>query len=79
MFFSFNKSSRFSLTNFFHVLNVQTNKKTLVYMSEANTPKTSVSAPLVKLYKILLRFALGPLVSEILKNKVFFPAGFWTN
>ena len=41
-------------------------------MSEANTPKPSVSAPLVKLYKILLRFALGPLVSEILKSKVFF-------
>ena len=38
-------------------------------MSQANTPKTSVSAPLVKIYKILLRFALGPLVSEILKNK----------
>ena len=48
-------------------------------MSEAKTPKTSVCAPFVKLYKILLRFALGPLVSEILKNTVFFSAGFWTN
>ena len=37
-------------------------------MSKPNTPKTLVSAPLVKLYKILLHFALGPLVSEILKN-----------
>ena len=38
-------------------------------MSEANTPKTSVCAHLVKPYKIWLRFALGPLVSEILKNE----------
>ena len=52
---------------FFHVLNVQTNKQTLVYMSKANTTKTSVCAPLVKLYKIVPRFAL---VLEKLKNKV---------
>ena len=48
-------------------------------MCEANTPKTSVYAPFVKLYKILLRFALEPLFSEIAKTKGFFPAGFWTN
>ena len=35
-------------------------------MPEANTPKTSVCAPFIKLYKIMLRFALGPLVLEIL-------------
>ena len=52
-------------------MNVQTKKQTLVYMYEANTPRTSVCAPLVMFYKILLRFALGPLVSEILK-KFFF-------
>ena len=63
----------------FHVLIVPTNKQTLVYMSETNTPKTVVCSTLVKLYKILLSFALGPLVSEILKNKGFFSAGFWTN
>ena len=44
---------------------VRTDSLSLVYMSEANTPKTSLFFPLVKLYKILLRFALGPLVSEI--------------
>ena len=38
-------------------------------MSKANTPKTSVCAHLVRLYKILLRFALGPLVSDIEERK----------
>ena len=42
-------------------------------MPETNTPKTLVCAPMVKFYKILLRFALGALVLAILKNKVFFP------
>ena len=42
-------------------------------MSGTNTPKTYVSVHLVKLYKILLRLALGPIVSEIMKNKLFFP------
>ena len=65
------------LNSFLHVRNVQTNKQTLVYMSEANTPKTSVCAPLVRLYKILLCFALRPLVSEISKYKFFPLAGFW--
>ena len=41
-------------------------------MSEANTPKTSVCAHLIKLSKMLLRFSLGVLVSEILKNNFFF-------
>ena len=40
-------------------------------MCAANTPKTSVCALLVKLYKVLLCFAFEPLVSEISKNKVF--------
>ena len=48
-----------------------TNKQTLVYMSEANTPKTLVCALLIKLYKILLCFALGLLDSEIVKNNSF--------
>ena len=43
-------------------------------MSWTNTPKTSVCAHLVKLYKILLCFALGPIVSEKMKNKLFSPA-----
>ena len=45
-------------------------------MSETNTPKALVCAPLIKFYKIFLRFALGPLVSEILKNNVFFQLAF---
>ena len=49
------------LNLFFHLLNVQTNKQTLVYVSEANKPITSVCAPLFKPYKVLLLFALGPL------------------
>ena len=49
-------------------------------MPEANTQKALVCAPFVKLYKILLLFALGPLVSEILKHKVFFLQFFsWRN
>ena len=63
---------------FFHVLNVQTNQHTFLYMSETNTQTTLVCAPLIKFYKILLRFALRPLVSEILKNTGFFSACFWT-
>ena len=43
-------------------------------MSWTNTPKTSVSAHLAKLYKMLLCFALGPIVSEKMKNKLFSPA-----
>ena len=62
----------------FYVPNVQTNKHILVYMPEDNTTKTSLCTYLVKLYKIVLRFALGPLVLEILKH-TFFPAGFWTD
>ena len=41
-------------------------------MSEANTPKTSVCAPFVKLYKILLRFALGPLAPTWLLDELKF-------
>ena len=51
-----------------HVLNAQTNIQTLVLMSGTNTPKTSVCAHLVKLYTILLCFALGPIFSDIKKN-----------
>ena len=72
----FNQKLKTFLNSFFHVMNIQTNKQTLLYRFEANTPKTSVCAPLVKLYKFLLCFALGPLLSEILK---FFPGGFWTD
>ena len=43
-------------------------------MSGANTPKTSVCAHFVKLYKIFLPLALGPKVSEIMKNKLFSPS-----
>ena len=39
-------------------------------MSEANTPEISVCTFLIKLYKIFLHFALGPLFLEILKNKL---------
>ena len=39
-------------------------------MSGFNTPTTSVCAHLVKLYKILFRFSLGPIVSE--KMKIIF-------
>ena len=45
-------------------------------MFGTSTPKTSVCAHLVKLYKHLLRLALE--VSEIMKNKLFSPS-FWTN
>ena len=37
-------------------------------MSEANTPKSSVCALLVKLYKMLFCFAVGTLVSDMLNN-----------
>ena len=77
MFFKHNFKN--FLNTFFHVLNVQTNQQTFAYLSETNTPKTLVCAPLLKFYKILLYFALGHLVSEILKNLVFFTACFWTN
>ena len=50
-----------------------TNKQTNISIYDQ---KTSLCAPLVKLYKILLRFAPGPLVSEILKKVIFFPAVF---
>ena len=60
------------LNSFFHVLNVQTNKQTFVYMFEDNTPKTSVCAPFIKLYKILLRFALGPLSFRDIQEPSFF-------
>ena len=43
-----------------------------------NKLTTSVCAHLVKLYKILVRLALGPIVSEIMKNKFVFPS-FWIN
>ena len=67
------------LNTFCHVMNVKTNQYAFEYMSETNTPKTLVCTPLIRFYKMLLCFALGPLVSEILKNKVFFLACFWTN
>ena len=50
----------------------QTNKRTFILSSEAGTQKTSVCVPLVKFYKILLRFAVGALVSEIWKKQFFF-------
>ena len=62
------KNSRFSGTNFVIFWTYKQTKKRK-YMSETNTTKTSVCAPLVKPYKIVLHFALWPLVSEVLKNK----------
>ena len=56
-----------------HLLNKQTNKQTWELMSGTNTPKTSVCAHLVRLYKILLRFVLRPIASEIMWNIFFFP------
>ena len=41
-------------------------------MSGTKKPKKSVFAHLIKLYEILLRFALKPIVSEIMKNS-FYP------
>ena len=63
------------MNTFFYVLNVQTNQQKFVLRSETNTPKALVCAPLVK----IIRFALGPIVSEILKNNFFFPTCFWNN
>ena len=67
----FKKQFKIFLIAFFNVLNIKTNKQSLVFMSEANTPKTSLCAPLIKLYKMLLHFALGPLISDILKNNFY--------
>jgi hypothetical protein len=47
------------------------NKRTILLISETCTQETSVSLPLVKLYKNVLSFALGPTVSEILKTDFF--------
>ena len=51
-----------------HVWTEQTNKQTFILMSETDTQETSVCLHLVRLYKISLHFAVGALVSEILKN-----------
>ena len=60
-----------------HVLTKRTNKQTKVVMSGINTPN-SLCACLVKLNKNLLCFALEPIVTEIMKNKLVFPR-FWIN
>ena len=54
-----------------HVWTEQTNNRTFILMSETDTQETSVGLHLVKLYKILLYFAVGALVSEIWKNYFF--------
>ena len=51
-----------------HIFSCTNKQKTLLYMSDANKPKTLVWASIVRLYKNVLRFALGPLVSGILSN-----------
>ena len=48
-----------------HVWTEQTNKRTFILMSVTGTQETSVCLHLVKLYKILLRFAVRAIVSEI--------------
>ena len=48
-------------------------------MSGTNTPKTALCFHLVKLYKILLCFVLGHIVSEIRKNFFLLSPSFWTN
>ena len=59
-----------------HVWTKQTNKRTFILRFKTGTQETSVGLHLVKLYKILLRFAVGALVSEICKNYFFFSAYF---